>query len=80
MRRYEVAHLTPSKTIEDFSKIAPAMPVFEDTFAAFGRGAILRTQSGMMAVEDLLTSDNVLTDHGYQTLLWHGTHGLKSGR
>lgn len=79
MRRYEVAHLTPSKTIEDFSKIAPAMPVFEDAFAAFGRGAILRTQSGMMAVEDLLPGDNVLTDHGYQTLLWHGTMSIVPG-
>lgn len=78
MRRYEVAHLTPAQNIEDFIKIAPTMPVFENAFAAFGRGAILRTKSGMMAVEDLLPGDKVLTDHGYQTLLWHGTHGLKS--
>lgn len=79
MRRYEVAHLTPSKNIEDFSKIAPAMPVFEDAFAAFGRGAILRTQSGMMAVEDLLPGDEVLTDLGYQTLLWHGSMSIMPG-
>ncbi len=79
MRRYEVAHLTPSKNIEDFAKIAPAMPVFEDAFAAFGRGAILRTQSGMMAVEDLLPGDKVLTSLGYQTLLWRGAMSIVPG-
>jgi hypothetical protein len=79
MRKYEVAHLTPSKNIEDFTKIAPALPAFEDAFAAFGRGAILRTKTGPMAVEDLLPGDIVLTDHGYQTLLWRGTMAIIPG-
>lgn len=79
MRKYEVAHLTPSKNIEDFTRIAPAMASFENAFAAFGRGAILRTKSGMMAVEDLLPGDRVLTDHGYQTLLWRGTMTIFPG-
>lgn len=79
MRRYEVAHLTPAQNIEYFTKIAPAMPVFENAFTAFGRGAILRTKSGMMAVEDLLPGDKVLTDHGYQSLLWHGTMSIVPG-
>ncbi len=73
MRRYDVAHLTPSLQVEEFSRVAPALPAFENAFAAFGRGAILRTETGPMAVEDVLPGDRVLTTHhGYQTLLWRG--------
>ena len=61
MRTYEVAHLTTSLTIEENIVIAPALPVFETAFAAFGRGAILRTENGPMAVEDLLHGDRVMT-------------------
>jgi len=74
MRKYEVAHLTPSQTIENMTKFAPAMAAFENAFAAFGRGAVLQTKTGPMAIEDLLPGDDVLTvEHGYQTLLWHGS-------
>lgn len=73
MRRYEVAHLTPSLEIEEFSRMAPALPAFENAFAAIGRGAIVRTETGPMAVEDLLPGDRVMTsNHGFQTLLWFG--------
>ncbi len=80
MRKYEVAHLTPSQNIADFTKIAPAMPVFEDAFAAFGRGAIFQTKNGPMAVEDLLPGDEIMTtDQGYQTLMWHGKMVIAPG-
>ena len=74
LRKYEVAHLTPSLHSVEFSKMAPVLPVFENAFGAFGRGAILTTKQGPMAVEDLLPGDEVMTsDHGYQTLLWRGS-------
>ncbi len=73
MRKYGVAHLTPLSEIHENTMIAPALPAFEDAFAAFGRGAILRTQNGPMAVEDLLPGDNVMTSLGVQTLQWRGT-------
>ena len=73
MRRYEVAHLTPSNHVNDFSHLAPAIPAFEDCFGALGRGAILQTESGPRAVEDLWPGDRVMTaSHGPQTLLWLG--------
>ena len=74
MRRYEVAHLTTSHDLEEFSQLAPAVPVFEDCFGALGRGAILQTDTGPRAVEDLWPGDRVLTEsHGLQVLLWKGT-------
>lgn len=74
MRKYEVAHLTSSSQIEEQSLLAPALPVFEDSFASLGRGSILQTETGPCAVEDLLPGDRILTvANGYQTLLWHGS-------
>jgi hypothetical protein len=80
MRKYEVAHLTPSFEIEDFTRIAPAAAVFEDCFAAIGRGAILQTEMGPVAVEDLLPGDRVKTStNGFQTLKWLGSMTIVPG-
>lgn len=80
MRKYEVAHLTPTYEIEDFTRIAPAAPLFEDAFAAIGRGAIIQTDNGPVAVEDLLPGDKVKTaSNGYQTLRWRGTMTIVPG-
>ena len=74
MRKYEVVHLNSSSEIEDSSHLAPALPAFEDSFASMGRGAILQTETGYCAVEDLLPGDRVMTTtNGFQTLLWHGS-------
>jgi len=74
MRKYEVAHLTPSSQIEEKSVLAPALPVFEDSFASLGRGAILQTETGPCAVEDLLPGDRIMTaSNEFQTLMWHGS-------
>lgn len=81
MRKYEIAHLTSSSSeIVESTRLAPALPAFEDAFAALGRGAILQTQSGPIAVEDLLPGDQVLTaENGLQTLLWKGTMTIIPG-
>lgn len=73
MRKFEVAHLTPSGDIGDFTRIAPALPAFEAAFSAFARGGIVQTEAGPVAVEDLLPGDRVRTEeNGFQTLLWRG--------
>jgi hypothetical protein len=80
MRKYEVAHLTSSYDIEDFTRIAPAAAVFEDCFAAIGRGAIVQTRTGSVAVEDLLPGDKVKTStNGFQTLRWRGSMTIVPG-
>ncbi len=73
MRRYGVAHLTPSLEVHETLRLAPAIPVFESCFAALGHGALLHTDTGPRAVEDLWPGDRVMTaSHGLQTLLWRG--------
>ncbi|MEL6570724.1 MAG: Hint domain-containing protein [Pseudomonadota bacterium] len=80
MRKYEVTYLTDDNQIEEFSRIAPAAPPFEDCFAAIGRGAILQTEMGPVAVEDLLPGDKVKTESGgLQTLKWRGTMTIVPG-
>lgn len=74
MRKYEVAHLTPSGDIADFSQIAPSLPVFEEAFAAIARGALFMTDRGLTAIEDILPGDQIQTvNNGFQTLLWKGS-------
>ena len=80
MRKYEVAHLNSASQIEDSSQLAFALPVFENCFASMGRGAILQTETGPCAVEDLLPGDKVMTaSNGFQTLLWHGSMTIIPG-
>ena len=76
MRKIEVIYLNRpgSMEIDDFSRIVPAMPAFEDAFCTFARGTLLLTDRGQVAVEDILPGDKVRTaDEGFQTLLWRGT-------
>lgn len=81
MRKVEIVHLTSphSLDIDDFTRIVPATPVFEDAFSALARGTLLHTDRGQIAVEDLLPGDKVRTmDAGFQTLLWRGKTVISS--
>lgn len=72
-RRYDMSWLEADGTIGDASRVAPASPAFEEAFAAFGRGTLISTQSGPVAVEDLLPGTLVETvGAGWQPLLWVG--------
>lgn len=76
-RRYEVAYLGHNSEITNFSRVAPAMPIFENAFSAMARGSIIATEEGQIAVEDLLPGTRVLTrDNGAQPLLWVGSMAL----
>lgn len=80
MRKYEVLYETENNQIEEFSRIAPAALPFEEAFAAIGRGAIVQTEMGPVAVEDLLPGDRVKTESsGFQTLRWRGTMTIVPG-
>lgn len=74
MRTYEVAYLTKSGSIEEFSQIAPALPAFEQAFCAFARGTLIQTKLGPVAVEDLLPGDMIQTGKDEaQPLIWRGS-------
>ncbi|MBO9411083.1 MULTISPECIES: Hint domain-containing protein [unclassified Ruegeria] len=81
LRRYEVSALLPNGDISQTRHIAPALPMFEDAFCAFTRGSLIETETGPLAIEDLLPGDTVLTQDGSsQTVLWKGSVTLVPGR
>lgn len=72
-RRYDVSALLPNGDIDQFNRVAPATPVFEDAFAAFARGTLIATADGPVAVEDLVPGAMVETvTAGPKPLLWVG--------
>lgn len=74
MRRYEIAHLTDTNQIEETTRMAPAIAPFEECFAALGRGALVPTEAGPRAVEDVWPGDRIITaSGGTRTLLWRGS-------
>ena len=80
MRKYEVAYLAHSGDLDDFSRLAPAIPAFEDAFSALSRGGLIATTAGPVAIEDLWPGDMVLTeDHGPLPLIWKGSMTLVPG-
>lgn len=81
LRRFEVASLLPNGNIAETHHIAPALPLFEDAFSAFCRGSLVDTETGPIAVEDLLPGDRLITQDGSpQTLMWKGSTSLIPGR
>jgi hypothetical protein len=81
MRRYEVAYLRPNGVIDDFTRTAPAISAFEDAFASLARGALLPTDRGTVAIEDILPGDKVKTaTNGFQTVHWRGAMTLVPDR
>jgi hypothetical protein len=45
-------------------RMIPAHPVFEAAFGGFARGTLLQTETGPVAIEDLLPGDAVMTTEG----------------
>lgn len=73
-RRYDIAYLNQNGDFVETTIQAPTLAQFEDAFGALGRGAILQTQNGPMAVEDLLPGDQIRMANGmYEKLLWRGS-------
>ncbi len=81
LRRYEVAALLDNGEVSQARHIAPALPVFEDAFCAFTRGSLVETDTGPIAIEDLMPGDSVLTHDGKsETVMWKGSVTLVPGR
>lgn len=78
-RRFEVEWLAEDD-IQMLSRVAPALPVFEQAFGAFMHGVLIQTVDGPVAVEDLLPGTELETGDGRTTqLLWKGTITLVPG-
>lgn len=81
MRRYEVTSLAGNGDIVTSRHIAPALPLFENAFFAFSRGSLVETDTGPMAIEDLLPGDRVMTLAGSaEEVVWKGSTTVVPGR
>ncbi|MEX1661005.1 Hint domain-containing protein [Thioclava sp. 15-R06ZXC-3] len=73
-RRYSTMWLGEDGMIEDESRIAPAIPLFEEAFSALARGSVLATEEGPVAIEDLVPGMRVHTAEGrVETVTWIGS-------
>jgi hypothetical protein len=83
-RRYDVAWLKEDGESSSFARIAPALPLFEEAFSAFARGALIQTSQGAVAVEDLVPGMMIESETGPARLAWIGAitlvpdNGLRS--
>ena len=76
-RRYETTWLTQDGMVETATRIAPALPQFEEAFSAIARGTLIETTQGFCAVEDLEPGMTVLTAEGRtETITWIGSMTL----
>lgn len=79
-RRYEAAAVLPDGSSREFSRLGPAIPAFEQAFAAFARGAPVLTPHGPVPIEDLAPGDHVLSDGNTPApVVWIGRITLLPG-
>ena len=79
-RRYEVMYLDDDAQIQDFIRVAPAIPIFEQAFSAFAHGVLINTAQGPVAVEDLVPGMEIeAAKGGTTTLKWVGAITLVPG-
>ena len=78
-RRFAVQWIDQSGNYDDMIKLAPAIPLFENAFSAFGRGTLIPTMDGPVAVEDLLPGTLVETTTGLAPLVWTGSMTVAPG-
>ncbi|NRB03669.1 MAG: Hint domain-containing protein [Rhodobacteraceae bacterium] len=73
-RTYEIAALRPDGTRWIWQARAPALPLFDSAFSAFGRGMLVPTAEGLTAIEDLVPGDMVKTVSGDPSpVVWIGS-------
>jgi hypothetical protein len=73
-RRYGIEVLMDDGSIQSQEHFAPADFYLEDICACFGRGTLIGTTQGQVAVEDLRPGDRLKTrDNGDMTLRWIGS-------
>ncbi|MEL7026327.1 MAG: Hint domain-containing protein [Pseudomonadota bacterium] len=72
-RRFEIEWLDVDRYPDDLTKIAPALPAFEEAFSAFTHGTLIQTAEGPVAVEDLAPGTELARPDGsFTELRWKG--------
>ncbi|MGI9389833.1 MAG: Hint domain-containing protein [Boseongicola sp.] len=78
-RRFDTEWLDEFE-VQSASRVAPALPVFEEAFGAFTHGALIQTTDGPVAIEDLVPGMLLDTARGEPAeLRWKGSITLVPG-
>ncbi|SFR41402.1 Hint domain-containing protein [Litoreibacter janthinus] len=76
-RPYNIAWLTPDGNARYDTVVAPALPAIESACANMARGAIVSTDNGPVAVEDLTPGMRILSsEYGAIPLQWIGSYEM----
>jgi len=76
-RRYDISWLAADGATDSKTSVAPALPIFEQAFNAVAQGALIQTETGHVAIEDLHPGMMIATaDAGLQRLTWIGSMTL----
>lgn len=79
-RRYEIDWQDLGGVLHSRVEIAPALPAFEEAFAAFTHGVPIQTTGGEIPVEDLLPGAVLVCPNGAEAkLMWKGAITLVPG-
>ncbi|WP_226779573.1 Hint domain-containing protein [Oceaniglobus trochenteri] len=78
-RRFSVQWIDRLGNFDELARVAPAIPLFEDAFSAFGRGTLIPTINGPVAIEDLVPGTPVETTTGLAPLMWTGAMTVVPG-
>ncbi len=76
-RRYETMWLTADGRVDSSTRVAPALPEFEEAFSAIARGTLIETTKGFVAIEDLEPGMVAVTAGGRREIItWIGSMTL----
>lgn len=79
LRTYVAAYLSSNGDIHEIRREAPAHPLFEASFGALSRHALVSTPNGPVACSDLRPGDLVETSSGPQPIMWKGHMPIAAG-
>lgn len=78
-RKFDIMILDPKGQVREFSTILRAHHAYENAFAVLSHNAVVQTQNGMVAVEDVIPGDKVrLSDGTFDTVLWRGRTSMNT--
>lgn len=76
-RPYNIAWLTRQGEARFDTVVAPCVPVIESACASMARGALVATDQGLVAVEDLIPGMHVITsEYGPIPVQWIGSYEM----
>ena len=80
VRKYHVMYLDHDGSLQETSRMARALPAFEQAFNVVKEGALVTTEHGMVPIENVIPGDKVrLEDGTLEVVEWRGSITIRAG-